>query len=168
MVLGLNARNLIGRCFFCFVLLFTGSGGLAVSNQEYYLAPCPASPNCVSSDEPATSSKYVEPIISAGTGGRAGDRSSAQRLLDAIAAYLSEQPEYELLHRSNEQLRAKATTRLLRFVDDLEFRVREGSVVVRSASRVGYSDLGKNRRRIEALRDAMVRQGLAMPSAESR
>ena len=39
-------------------------------------------------------------------------------------------------------------------------QVRGNSVAVRSASRVGYSDLGKNRRRLEAIRRAMVKQGL--------
>jgi uncharacterized protein (DUF1499 family) len=46
------------------------------------------------------------------------------------------------------------TSRLFRFVDDVEFRMvsTDGIIHVRSASRVGYSDLGVNRRRVEKLR----------------
>jgi uncharacterized protein (DUF1499 family) len=42
----------------------------------------------------------------------------------------------------------------LRFVDDVEFLLvpAERVIHVRSASRVGYSDLGTNRKRVEALR----------------
>jgi uncharacterized protein (DUF1499 family) len=46
------------------------------------------------------------------------------------------------------------TSRLFRFVDDVEFRIvsSEGLIHVRSGSRMGYSDLGVNRRRVEKLR----------------
>jgi uncharacterized protein (DUF1499 family) len=46
------------------------------------------------------------------------------------------------------------TSRLFRFVDDVEFRMvfTDGIIHVRSGSRVGYSDLGVNRRRVEKLR----------------
>ncbi|MEC7418575.1 MAG: DUF1499 domain-containing protein, partial [Pseudomonadota bacterium] len=56
--------------------------------------------------------------------------------------------------------RAEARTRLLRFVDDVEFELREeaGIIAVRSASRVGYSDLGANRRRIEKIRQAISQE----------
>jgi len=49
---------------------------------------------------------------------------------------------------------ATFSTRIFRFIDDLELRMDEESDVihVRSSSRVGYSDLGANRRRVEDLR----------------
>ena len=58
----------------------------------------------------------------------------------------------------------EAKTRLLRFVDDVEFELRtgDGVIAVRSASRVGYSDLGANRRRIEKIRKALVPDGQAL------
>ena len=53
-------------------------------------------------------------------------------------------------------LHATFTTRVMRFVDDVEFRMvlEQELIHVRSASRVGYSDLGTNRRRVERLRNA--------------
>lgn len=49
---------------------------------------------------------------------------------------------------------ATFTSRLFRFVDDVEFRMvsSDGIIHVRSGSRKGYSDLGVNRRRVEKLR----------------
>jgi uncharacterized protein (DUF1499 family) len=51
-------------------------------------------------------------------------------------------------------IHAEFTSFLFRFVDDVEFLLDDGSktIHVRSASRVGYSDLGVNRRRVEAIR----------------
>jgi uncharacterized protein (DUF1499 family) len=53
------------------------------------------------------------------------------------------------------------------FVDDLELHLRaaEGVIAVRSASRLGYSDLGVNRRRIEDLRALLIKQGTVGPLA---
>ena len=65
---------------------------------------------------------------------------------------------------SNERyIRAVATTRILRFKDDVEFLLdREtGTIQVRSASRIGYSDLGKNRKRMDAIRERMIDAGVA-------
>ena len=51
---------------------------------------------------------------------------------------------------------ATFTSLIFRFVDDVDFIVREdGTIDVRSASRVGHSDLGANRRRIEDLRERL-------------
>lgn len=55
-------------------------------------------------------------------------------------------------------LYAQFTTRLMKFVDDVEFWYdpTAGVIQVRSASRVGKSDLGVNRKRIEAVRAALA------------
>ena len=123
------------------------------------LAPCPQSPNCVCSDEDPRSSKYIAPFVSDRADATQGS-ADGQRLLAAIATYLESHPEFRIVKRSDSGLQIEARSRLLRFVDDIEMQVRGNSVAVRSASRVGYSDLGKNRRRLEAIRRAMVKQGL--------
>jgi uncharacterized protein (DUF1499 family) len=63
----------------------------------------------------------------------------------------------KVLRSDPDYLYAQFTTRWMRFVDDVEFWFDPGSNViqVRSASRVGRSDLGVNRRRIEAVRAAL-------------
>lgn len=55
-------------------------------------------------------------------------------------------------------MHAVFVTRWLRFRDDVHFALDDerGVIHVRSASRVGHSDLGTNRRRVEAIRTAFV------------
>jgi uncharacterized protein (DUF1499 family) len=82
----------------------------------------------------------------------------------ALKRVLGAEPRTRVVEEDNERwyLRAEATSRLFRFVDDVEFQLipEEHLMHVRSASRVGYWDLGVNRRRVERLREALKREGL--------
>jgi uncharacterized protein (DUF1499 family) len=115
------------------------------------LEPCPASPNCVSSDD--TGSHGIPPLQVAG---------ELERAWAVLVDYLAQAPEFTIIENADGYLRAEARTRILRFVDDVEFQARPGgnSIAMRSASRVGYSDLGANRRRLEGLRSALVAAGV--------
>ena len=64
-----------------------------------------------------------------------------------------------MIFQDSSYIHAEFRTRLLRFVDDVEFRLESetNEIAVRSASRVGYSDLGANRRRLERLRGELER-----------
>jgi uncharacterized protein (DUF1499 family) len=105
------------------------------------LRPCPPTPNCVSTQ--ATDERHaMEAIPFRGTP-EAAQRHARQALLqDPRTRVVMEAPGY---------LRAEARSRMLRFVDDVEVVVDGAARVVRfrSASRVGRSDLGVNRRRME-------------------
>ncbi len=111
------------------------------------LAPCPDSPNCVSSD--ATDSSHRIEALMLGS-----DPKAAWR---ALLAYLEHDSGYLIKVQEADYVRAEARTRFLRFVDDVEFHLRpeEGRIAMRSASRVGRWDFGTNRRRLEALRQAL-------------
>ena len=62
--------------------------------------------------------------------------------------------EANIVESSDGYLYAEFTSRLMRYVDDVEFLEDStaGVIHVRSASRLGYSDLGANRKRIENIR----------------
>jgi uncharacterized protein (DUF1499 family) len=62
----------------------------------------------------------------------------------------------EVITETENYIHATFTSRIFRFVDDVEFYfMRDAPVIhVRSASRVGYSDLGVNRKRVEKIRQA--------------
>ena len=64
--------------------------------------------------------------------------------------------------QSADYLHATCRTRVVRFVDDLELHLRaaDGLIAVRSASRVGHSDLGTTRRRVESFRALLRSRGL--------
>jgi len=59
-----------------------------------------------------------------------------------------------------EYIRIECTSQLLGFVDDLELRISENQLTVRSESRVGYSDFGVNRDRADQLRELLIKDGL--------
>lgn len=65
-----------------------------------------------------------------------------------------------IVESTPDYLYAQYTTRLMKFVDDVEFWYdpKAQAIQVRSASRVGESDLGVNRKRVEAVRQALAHQ----------
>ena len=107
------------------------------------LRPCPDSPNCVSSESDRPSSR-IEPLAFQGQPEKAW--SDLKETLREMGGKIQEEQDGFLW--------ATFTSRVFRFVDDVEFRMvsTDGMIHVRSASRVGYSDLGVNRRRVEELR----------------
>jgi uncharacterized protein (DUF1499 family) len=107
------------------------------------LRACPNSPNCVSSESDSPSSR-IEPLTFQGQPEKAwSDLKETVRELGG-----------EIQEEHGGYFWATFTSRVFRFVDDVEFRMvsTDGIVHVRSGSRVGYSDLGVNRRRVEKLR----------------
>lgn len=115
---------------------------------------CPSSPNCVSSTQDSGDSHYIDPILVD------KDPNAAWQALQDL---LAEDSRFEIVASNERYLRAVATTRILRFKDDVEFLLdREaGEIGMRSASRIGYSDLGKNRSRMENIRGRMQDAGVA-------
>lgn len=102
------------------------------------LALCPDSPNCICSFE-TRESHYIAPIEA--------DLSRIQQVLMGL-------PEARIIRSESNYLYAEFTSRLMGFVDDVEFLHDPVSGVthVRSASRLGYSDMGVNRKRVENIR----------------
>jgi uncharacterized protein (DUF1499 family) len=107
------------------------------------LQPCPARPNCVSSE--ATDPEHrVEPIHYNG---------SAEEALLRLRGILSGESRTRVVESEERYLHAEVRSLVFRFVDDLEFLLQpDGLIQVRSAARSGYSDLGVNRRRVERIR----------------
>jgi uncharacterized protein (DUF1499 family) len=83
---------------------------------------------------------------------------------------VSSLPRTIIVAQTENYIHAECQSALLGFVDDLElhFRPDQGEIGVRSASRLGRSDLGVNRKRVETLRSALITQGiLAFPPLKS-
>jgi uncharacterized protein (DUF1499 family) len=80
---------------------------------------------------------------------------AVERLVDAT-------PRTRIVERGEHYLRAEARSRIFRFVDDLELALDgdAGTLAARSASRIGYSDRGVNRRRVRRLVDLLAAEGL--------
>jgi len=107
-----------------------------------HLRPCPDSPNCLNSEQEGR--RYTEPLPFSGN--VAESRTKLEKIIGEMGGVLQiSQDNY---------LWATFTSRVFRFVDDLELRfdAERGVIHVRSGSRVGYSDLGVNAKRIAKLR----------------
>jgi uncharacterized protein (DUF1499 family) len=115
------------------------------------LAPCPSSPNCVSTQ--ATDDQHrMEPIPFDG---------SSEEAIQRLKAILESEPRAKVVTERPGYIHVEFISALFRFVDDVEFFVDEENNVIhfRSASRVGYSDLGVNRKRMEAIRSKFEQAG---------
>jgi uncharacterized protein (DUF1499 family) len=114
------------------------------------LAPCPATPNCVST-QAEDAQHRMEPIPLEGT-----PQEAIERIQSAVAAM----PRMKLITQHDNYLHFEATSLLFRFVDDVEFYVDDDAHLIhfRSASRVGHSDLGANRAGMEQIREKLRAQ----------
>lgn len=118
---------------------------------EGRLAPCPSSPNCVCT-QAADEQHRMQPLPLTGTPDDAMERIKAAVLAMPRTRIVEEQAHY---------LHAEFTSRLFRYVDDVEFYIDEdrGQIHFRSASRAGRSDFGVNRARMQQLRQAIQQAG---------
>jgi uncharacterized protein (DUF1499 family) len=116
-----------------------------------WLAPCPDTPNCVSS-QAADDAHRIDPLAYDG---------SAAEAMTRLRAVLAALPRTRVVTATDSYLRAECRSLVFRFVDDLEFLLDGRGKVIhfRSASRAGRSDLGVNRRRLEAIRRAFRARG---------
>jgi uncharacterized protein (DUF1499 family) len=122
----------------------SGTRPAGLGAQDGKLLPCPSSPNCVSSQAPDEGHRTA-PLPYTGPA-----RDAWSRLTGIIASL----PRAKVMTDSDTYLHVEFRSLVFRFVDDVEFLADDDAKVihVRSASRVGHSDLGANRRRIETIR----------------
>jgi uncharacterized protein (DUF1499 family) len=113
------------------------------------LAPCPSSPNCVSTLAPREDSRHaIAPYAY---------RTSRAKAKEVLKTTLAELPRTKLIEEDDAYLHYECRSLLLRFVDDVEFVFDDESKTIhfRSASRIGYGDFGVNRRRMEEIRSRL-------------
>ncbi len=120
--------------------------GSAVGIVNGSLAKCPNKPNCVCSEQDTKKQHAIEPIT-----------FSHNITSDPLSILKNAVREMGgTIHIEDDQyFAATFSSNLFGFVDDLEIRIDPNKAVIhlRSASRVGYSDRGVNKKRIEILRD---------------
>jgi uncharacterized protein (DUF1499 family) len=112
------------------------------------LAPCPESPNCVSSLS-EDKSHYVEPLTYMAT---------LEEAREKLISIIHSMKRSEIITAEMNYIHATFKSALFGFVDDVEFSFDDQRKIinVRSASRTGYSDLGVNRKRVEEIRRRFV------------
>lgn len=132
----------------CFATLFAIWSGLLMSGESTevnQLLKCSSKPNCVCSEYPDDTAHFILPIDLP-----TENQTDVMKLLVETVREMGGD-----IHSTNAtHIAATFTSSLFKFVDDLALRFDpvENRIHLRSASRVGYSDFGVNRRRAEQLR----------------
>lgn len=116
---------------------------MGLINNEFY--PCPNTPNCVSSFAP-DEAHYIKPLMI---------ERQPDQVFEQLIGILEADEQAVIIKQSPRYIYAEYHSTVLGFVDDVEFLLRPEAIHVRSASRLGYSDLGVNRERIEVIRRAI-------------
>ncbi|NET00307.1 MAG: DUF1499 domain-containing protein [Sphaerospermopsis sp. SIO1G1] len=125
-------------------MIFSGTRPNNLGVQDSRLTPCPNSPNCVCSQD-QDSLHQIAPLHFTSTSAQA---------LSQLKNVIQSLPRTTIITETEDYLYVEFKTALMGFVDDVEFYFDASSQVihVRSASRLGYGDLGVNRNRIEMIR----------------
>ncbi len=118
---------------------FSGTKPDNLGVKDGKLSPCPGTPNCVSSQSDSPQSK-IDPLPAVGM-------ADLKKVVEGMEGST-------IIESTDNYLLAEFKTKLMGFVDDVEFYLDSSSGVthVRSASRLGKSDLGVNRARVEEIR----------------
>jgi len=109
------------------------------------LSPCSTTPNCICSENIDDVDHYIAPL-SYTEYSNTELRYLLVEIIQSMGGVLSKVDEI--------YLSATFTSSIFHFVDDLEIRIDETKhlIHIRSASRVGHSDLGMNKKRVELLK----------------
>jgi uncharacterized protein (DUF1499 family) len=126
---------------------FSGTRPTALGVRDGKLLPCPATPNCVNSQ----TSESIHRIAPISPGSNpAASFSQLKSIVEGMSAA-------QIIKAEDRYLYAEFTSPWMGYVDDVEFYLDpDGAIQVRSASRLGESDLGVNRKRIEAIREKLA------------
>lgn len=135
------------------LMLLTGCSSttpkLGIENGQ--LTPCSTKPNCVNSFS-ENKKQYIEPIVIT---------STVLEVKTHILDILNGLKNSKIIITEDSYIRAEFTSRIFRFIDDVEFyfpdtNTNEITIHVRSGSRVGHSDFNVNRKRIELIREKLT------------
>ena len=125
------------------ILGIESRSGAAPGLLASHLARCPARPNCVCSEYREDAAHYIEPIP---LSRNPNPMPMIKSVIEAAGGTIQQQ--------TDSYLAAIFSSTVFGFVDDVEVRLdaETHSMQLRSASRVGHSDMGVNRRRVEMLK----------------
>jgi uncharacterized protein (DUF1499 family) len=127
------------------ILLFGCTSAPEKPGADAVLPPCGALPNCVNSHS--------------GEGGSAiAPLNATLEQWQELKQWLATQDDWTINVEEPDFMQAVVKTPLMRFRDDVQmlYNPQTGVIQVRSSSRLGISDMGTNRRRVESLREHLA------------
>ncbi|MBQ0729844.1 MAG: DUF1499 domain-containing protein [Oleispira antarctica] len=111
------------------------------------LRPCPDKPNCVQTYDPLDTSHFQPPLTA-----KQSDNQTRLAITTAINETGGKIISANSLQPMGYYLHAEYESDWLKFVDDVEVVIQDGLIHIRSASRLGHSDLGVNAERLEKIK----------------
>lgn len=143
-------QNIIFSLFLALTMILIVPGTSWASSlgvESGSLKPCPTSPNCVVSQN-ADTKHSIQPITY---------HVARDQARETLLKVLTVVPRTEVIEQADNYIHAISKSRIFKFVDDLEFYFpsNESVIHIRSSSRVGDSDFGVNRTRLEQIRLAL-------------
>ncbi|MEM8808990.1 MAG: DUF1499 domain-containing protein [Cyanobacteria bacterium P01_G01_bin.38] len=129
------------------IFSFSGKRPTNLGVVQGQLPSCPESPNCVSSQADVNDQEhFVTPFKT---------QLSSSDAIAKLKIIIEGMERSKINEASDDYLYAEFASKIMGFVDDIEFYVdpASGMIQVRSAARLGRSDLGVNRKRVETIRE---------------
>ena len=120
---------------------------IGIIDGKFY--PCPNSPNCVSTF--ATNKQHkIDPIVYTG---------SLSEAKEKILKIVSSLKRSKVIANENNYIHVEFRTAIFRFVDDVEFLFDDSEKIIhfRSRARLGYSDMGVNKKRMETISEMFIK-----------
>lgn len=114
----------------------------------FELRPCPDKPNCVQTYTPTDELHFKQPLIA-----RKSNEETKQAISSAIVKTGGQIISEKLLAPNAIYLHAEYESDWFKFIDDVEVLIKDGTINIRSASRLGYSDMGANASRFEKIKE---------------
>lgn len=141
---------LIGVSAYFFYLGYKSQKGNPPGLHNARLGPCPGKPNCICTEYPDDPTHYTAALRY--------DKKTPETIVQSIRAAVKETGGQLLnannINKDSTYISAVYISSLFKFVDDFEVRIdpQNRRIHIRSASRVGHSDMGKNLNRIDAFK----------------
>ena len=136
-----------------FILGQNSKSGSALGLFNGKLQKCPDTPNCVCSEQYNDPEHYIPPLVLSKR-----DSNTSWTILKKIIREL----DGEIQNESDTYISATFSSTLFGFVDDVEIRMDsdQKTIQLRSASRVGHSDFGVNKKRITLIKKMFMERSL--------
>ena len=139
---------IIAVLFYFFYLGYKSQNGTAPGLVDSKLSPCPEKPNCICTEYLQNESHFTDAIKFTETSLSILTHSIENAITDTGGIISNQQADY---------ISATFTSSIFRYVDDFEIRIdnEKKLIHIRSASRVGHSDMGANLKRIDKFKQAL-------------
>lgn len=139
-------------CCLSLIACHSQSTSYIVPSVDQVLLLCPPTPNCVSSDAASDDAEHWTPPLEIAM--------PADQAWPLILAELESMPRTRIISRTENEVHAEVKSAVFGFVDDLVLRLKGNQLTLYSASRVGYSDLRMNRKRVNLLVDELQQKSI--------